>query len=502
MPAKWPMRCSASSRRRTHEGATVRHETGAPRVLALGGRLRRGGAVAAVGRGAVDRIAGLPRRSRPAARTAASRARPRLRHRPCQRAPAAALAEGGDRLARPRPADAAAGARGVEAGLALAVQPVRARAGAGLRGRAPAAAGRRQHRRDLLQPVPAVGGRPRRGAQRLPPRAQAAGPAAVLHLRPGNAVGAARRVRAGRSFARLRTGCTAARQPVRGHRRHRRCAGQRRLLPAGGGSRRGGHAVSRHAGADAGIARAGRDQCAGLASRHVDRARAFFRRCRRVRGASRRSGPAGDLGNHQRDGLGAGSRHPDPRARRRRGRGAGVAHPDPPAFVSAQRHVLLAVALSLLAALLFTSTYVLNRAVALDGGHWAWTASLRFLFMLPLLLPLMPWQGGIAPVWRSIRAAPAAWLGWSGLGFVVFYALLCYAASSGPAWLVAGSFQVMVVAGMLCAPLLYRVQRARIPRAGLAVGLAIVAGMFLMQVGHAQGALDARAWIALGCMLV
>ena len=170
--------------------------------------------------------------------------------------------------------------------------------------------------------------------------------------------------------------------------------------------------------------------------------------------------------------------------------------------MSAQRHVLLAVALSLLAALLFTSTYVLNRAVALDGGHWAWTACLRFLFMLPLLLPLMPWQGGIAPVWRSIRAAPAAWLGWSGLGFVVFYALLCYAASSGPAWLVAGSFQVMVVAGMLCAPLLYRDQRARIPRAGLAVGLAIVAGVFLMQVGHAQGALEARAWIALGCMLV
>src|SRR5690606_31196299 len=53
-----------------------------------------------------------------------------------------------------------------------------------------------------------------------------------------------------------------------------------------------------------------------------------------------------------------------------------------------------------------------------------------------------------------------------------------------------------------CAPLLYRDQRARIPRAGLAVGLAIVAGVFLMQVGHAQGALDARAWIALGCMLV
>ncbi|MFT4180049.1 MAG: multidrug resistance efflux transporter family protein [Thermomonas sp.] len=170
--------------------------------------------------------------------------------------------------------------------------------------------------------------------------------------------------------------------------------------------------------------------------------------------------------------------------------------------MSAQRHVLLAVALSLLSALLFTSTYVLNRAVALDGGHWAWTASLRFLFMLPLMLLLMPWQGGVAPVWRSIRAAPGAWLGWSGLGFVLFYVLLCFAAASGPAWLVAGSFQVMVVAGMLCAPMLYRDERARIPRAGLAVGLVIITGVLLMQLGHAQGALDVSSWIALGCVLV
>ena len=88
--------------------------------------------------------------------------------------------------------------------------------------------------------------------------------------------------------------------------------------------------------------------------------------------------------------------------------------------MSPRRRVLLAVGLSLLAALFFTSTYVVNRAVALEGGHWAWTAALRYLFMLPLLLPLMPWQGGVAPVWRSLRAAPGPWLLWSGIGFVLF----------------------------------------------------------------------------------
>lgn len=58
--------------------------------------------------------------------------------------------------------------------------------------------------------------------------------------------------------------------------------------------------------------------------------------------------------------------------------------------MSPSRRALLAVGLSLLSALFFTLTYVLNRAAALAGGHWAWTAALRYLFVLPLLLPLMP----------------------------------------------------------------------------------------------------------------
>jgi drug/metabolite transporter (DMT)-like permease len=165
------------------------------------------------------------------------------------------------------------------------------------------------------------------------------------------------------------------------------------------------------------------------------------------------------------------------------------------------RRALAAVAIALLSALFFTLTYVLNRAIANDGGHWAWTASLRYLLTLPMLLPLMPWQGGIAPVWRALRAHPWAWLRCSTIGFVLFYLLLAYAAASGPAWLVAGSFQFTVIAGMLCAPLIYRDQRRRLPRPGLAVGVLIVVGVLLMQFGHFNGRLDRAAWIALLCVL-
>ena len=165
------------------------------------------------------------------------------------------------------------------------------------------------------------------------------------------------------------------------------------------------------------------------------------------------------------------------------------------------RRALAAIGIALLSALFFTMTYVLNRASADAGGHWAWTASLRYLITLPLLLPLMPWQGGIAPAWRAIRAHPGAWLRCSAIGFVGFYLLLAYAADSGPAWLVAGSFQFTVIAGMLCAPVLYRDARRRVPAAALAVGALIFAGVLLLQFGHAHGGLDRAGWLALACVL-
>ncbi len=88
--------------------------------------------------------------------------------------------------------------------------------------------------------------------------------------------------------------------------------------------------------------------------------------------------------------------------------------------MNASRTALAAIAIALLSALFVTSTYVLNRAAAVDGAHWAWTASLRYLITVPLMLPLMG-GGRLRPVLAAMRAHPAAWLGWSGVGFVLFY---------------------------------------------------------------------------------
>jgi len=81
---------------------------------------------------------------------------------------------------------------------------------------------------------------------------------------------------------------------------------------------------------------------------------------------------------------------------------------------------LAAVLIALASALFFTATYVLNRAIATSGGHWAWSATLRYFLTLPMLACVLPWRGGFAGVWRAMGAHPRAWLVWSGVGFTLF----------------------------------------------------------------------------------
>jgi drug/metabolite transporter (DMT)-like permease len=165
-------------------------------------------------------------------------------------------------------------------------------------------------------------------------------------------------------------------------------------------------------------------------------------------------------------------------------------------------NALKAVAIALLSALFFTLTYVLNRAVVSGGGRWEWAVILRYLITLPLLAVVLPFQGGLGALPSEMRAHPRQWFVWSSVGFVLFGLPLTWAASSGPSWLVAGSFQMTVLAGPLMAPFIYRDARARWHGGALAIGALIVVGVMLLQFGHAHGALDTGAWLAVGAVVV
>ncbi len=158
-----------------------------------------------------------------------------------------------------------------------------------------------------------------------------------------------------------------------------------------------------------------------------------------------------------------------------------------------------ALALGILASLFFAVTFVLNRQMLVGGGHWIWSSSLRFYYMAPLLFLLMLPRRRYRAVFSEIRRNPRAWFLWSIVGFGIFYSCITMAASYGPSWLIASTWQVTIVAGALLTPLFYHkadpgtsagtvgVARVRhtLPVKQLVVSVFILTGIVLVQVQDA-----------------
>lgn len=140
------------------------------------------------------------------------------------------------------------------------------------------------------------------------------------------------------------------------------------------------------------------------------------------------------------------------------------------------------IVLGIVAAFFFAFTFVLNRAMELDGGSWIWSASLRYLFMVPFLLLIVAIRGNLGPLWQEMRKHPWQWLLWSFVGFGLFYAPLSFAAAYGPGWLIAGTWQITIIAGSLLVPFFGQ----RIPYKGLAMSVLILAGVAIMQLHEAK----------------
>jgi drug/metabolite transporter (DMT)-like permease len=131
-----------------------------------------------------------------------------------------------------------------------------------------------------------------------------------------------------------------------------------------------------------------------------------------------------------------------------------------------------------LAALFFSSTFVLNRAMSLEGGHWVWSASLRYFWMLALL------GGGLfvfrrALLAESLRLYARHWAFWTlagGVGFGLFYALITFSASYTPGWVVAATWQTTILA----TPVVLLAFGRAVPLRAMLLTLLIFAGVVLI----------------------
>lgn len=114
--------------------------------------------------------------------------------------------------------------------------------------------------------------------------------------------------------------------------------------------------------------------------------------------------------------------------------------------------MLRLILITLIASAFFSSTYVLNELMSNAGGHWFWSASLRYIFMLILLTAMIALQHGtqrIGQLWHIFSKHWRFWTLTGSIGFGIFYTGLSFAADYVSGWVVAATFMFTVVASLL-----------------------------------------------------
>jgi drug/metabolite transporter (DMT)-like permease len=146
-----------------------------------------------------------------------------------------------------------------------------------------------------------------------------------------------------------------------------------------------------------------------------------------------------------------------------------------PAAVTMPRLLLL----GLLSAALFSTNFVLNRAMSLGGGNWVWSASIRYFdtaLMLGFWLLFRREPGYFRIIlnlfWRRLRF----WVLAGGIGYGLFYACLCFAADHAPAWITAATYQLTILA----TPFVLRAFGKQVPVQGIVFLVQIFAGIIII----------------------
>jgi len=102
-----------------------------------------------------------------------------------------------------------------------------------------------------------------------------------------------------------------------------------------------------------------------------------------------------------------------------------------------------------LASLFFSSTFAINKFLNVDtGGHWYWTASLRYIYVFILLNAIILFKSGyrdLKETYKCFLKNIHFWLFAGGIGFGVFYLSLCYAASFSDGWVLASTWQTTIL---------------------------------------------------------
>lgn len=145
--------------------------------------------------------------------------------------------------------------------------------------------------------------------------------------------------------------------------------------------------------------------------------------------------------------------------------------------------------IGLLSGFFFSSTFVLNRMMSLGGGHWVWSASLRYAYMILLLAGWLLAFRGPAALARTLGLFfnnLVFWVAAGSIGFGAFYALICFSADYAPGWIVATTWQFTIIATLVVLMAFGR----RFPKRIWLFSAIVFAGVFMVNISQA-GVVDA-----------
>ncbi len=107
--------------------------------------------------------------------------------------------------------------------------------------------------------------------------------------------------------------------------------------------------------------------------------------------------------------------------------------------------------LGLAAGMFFSATFILNRSISLEGGHWYWSAALRYGYMISFLgvgIGVFKGRVFLRRILDEFLNNLLFWIVSGSIGFGGFYALICFAADHSPGWVVATTWQMTIIASL------------------------------------------------------
>ncbi|KAB7884649.1 multidrug resistance efflux transporter family protein [Poseidonibacter ostreae] len=139
--------------------------------------------------------------------------------------------------------------------------------------------------------------------------------------------------------------------------------------------------------------------------------------------------------------------------------------------------------LGLLSALFFSATFLINKVIANEGGHWFYSGSLRYFYTIFFISILLILYKGLA-YYKSVLLEYLQnfrfWTIAGSIGFGIFYSMICFAAEYSPAWVLVTTWQLTIFASIFVLVLFGK----KLNKITILSSILVVVGITIVNLSH------------------